>query len=826
MTKRFCYKTRPVALKENIVCGNKYRITVLTENLIRFEYSENGVFEDRATKNVFFRNFPKVNFTTKTNNGILTIETNALTVTYKTENMFAPDTLSFKLKIEPASSYRYGEDFETLGGTTSTLDNINGEVSIGDGVVSRNGFSVLDDSDSVALNGETGWVELREENITDFYFFGHGLDYKAAVKDYFLLTGVPPLLPSYALGKWWSRYHQYTEDEYMEVMDDFKKREIPISVAVIDMDWHIVDIPEEQLTDKDDMDDKWGAGWTGYTWNEKFFPDYKRFLNKLKERNLKITLSLHPHSGVRSHEVQYEEMAKACGVDSKSGKRVPFNVLSMDFMEKYFDILHHPYENDGVDFWWMDWQQGKRYGWIHEPNKDGEYKEPLEKTDPQWLLNHLHIIDIMRNGKRPMFFSRYSGYGSQRYPVGFSGDTHITWDSLNFQPYFTATASNVGYPWWSHDIGGHLGGYYDDELTARWIQLGCFSPVLRLHSTAMPFIHREPWGMEEKYEKIAAEYLKLRHQLFPYIYTMNYRTNTELVPIITPMYYEYPKCNLSYLCKTQFMFGSELMVAPITQKSSDVTHLGSTEMFIPKGIWFDFFTGTPYRAEKPRMLKICRAVADYPVFAKAGAIVPMQVLKGADNHLGNAENLTVKVFSGADNTFTLYEDKGDGYEYQNGECAKTEMTVKFNESMTFNIAKPNGDISFLPSVRNWNICLTGLNENLDISLLVNGKPQKTKSVYNKETRSYMVLVTAKITDEITVTVNGNDLIPDNSDFLDTVYKILDKTNMFHKRKFIMMNNLKEYKEWPQGALNQIAPECPPDLFTAIKEQLSLNHPFA
>ena len=89
----------------------------------------------------------------------------------------------------------------------------------------------------------------------------------------------------------------------------------------------------------------------------------------------------------------------------------------------------------------MDWQQGTDYWWIHDENHPAS---PLEQMDPLWILNHLHILDISRNGKRPMFFSRYSGIGSHRYPIGFSGDTTITWESLKFQPYFTANASNVG----------------------------------------------------------------------------------------------------------------------------------------------------------------------------------------------------------------------------------------------------------------------------------------------------------------------------------------------------------------------------------------------
>lgn len=113
-------------------------------------------------------------------------------------------------------------------------------------------------------------------------------------------------------------------------------------------------------------------------------------------------------------------MCKALGKEA-DGSPCSLDILNPDYMEKYFDVVHHPYEEDGVDFWWMDWQQGRDYWWIHEPNENGKLKDRREVLDPLWMLNHLHIIDIQRDGKRPMFFSRYCGPGSQRYPVGFSG---------------------------------------------------------------------------------------------------------------------------------------------------------------------------------------------------------------------------------------------------------------------------------------------------------------------------------------------------------------------------------------------------------------------
>ena len=394
--KRFVYETRPVALPQNTVSGEKYRFTVLTPSLIRMEYSARGVFEDRASQCVFFRDFPANTFSKECANGLLTVETENLVLTYRENAAFSEDTLCIRLKLEPASTWRFGEDFEDLGGTTKTLDDVNGETELGSGVCSRNGFSVMDDSKTMLLNNENGWVEVRTPETVDCYFWGYGFRYLDAVKDLYRLTGVAPMLPAYALGNWWSRYHKYTQEEYQALIQRFEQENIPFSVSVVDMDWHIVDIPEE-LQEKDAPRNGYfnlSNGWTGYSWNRELFQDYKAFLKYLKDHHLHTSLNLHPHAGVRCHEDLYEKMAKECGIDPATKERIPLNVLSPDFMEKYFDILHHPYEADGVDFWWMDWQQGTSYWWIHEENKDGNLQDEREVLDPLWMLNHLHIADI------------------------------------------------------------------------------------------------------------------------------------------------------------------------------------------------------------------------------------------------------------------------------------------------------------------------------------------------------------------------------------------------------------------------------------------------
>ena len=815
---RFVYETRPLALKQNMISGAHYRFTVLTPSLIRMEYSEQGVFEDRASQSVFFRDFPETSFSVQSQDGWLKLETENVILTYKEEAAFSSDTLKFKLKIEPASEWCYGEYYEDLKGTAQTLDMANGAISLNHGVCSRHGFTILDDSQTMLLN-ETGWVEVRVPDTIDSYFFGYGFHYLDAVKDLYRLTGVPPMLPAYALGNWWSRYHNYTQEEYQDLILRFEAEEIPFSVSVVDMDWHIVNIPEEC---KNGEGDAFESGWTGYSWNKELFPDHKGFLDFLKEHHLKTSLNLHPAQGVGCHEDMYEEMALACGIDPATKERVRLDILSPEYMEKYFDILHHPYEEEGVDFWWMDWQQGTSYWWIHEENKDGNLKDEREVLDPLWMLNHLHIADIKRNGKRPMFFSRYSGPGSHRYPVGFSGDTFITWESLDFQPYFTATASNIGYSWWSHDIGGHMGGYRDDDLNTRWIQLGVFSPINRLHSTNNDFIRKEPWCYDTKTEMLMKDWLRLRHRLFPYLYTMNYRNHVSLEPLVQPMYYAYPKREAAYEVKNQFLFGSELMVAPITTPTNKLTQLGSTSVWFPEGDWFDFFDGTHYTSSHGRMLSVHRNIEDYPVFAKAGAIIPLQnayqLEAGAD--------LEVLIFPGASNQFVLYEDAGDGDAFEHGEFAQTKMALHWCEEAEFIVEPASGDLSLLPECRNYQFTLRGFHADAQITAFVDGEKVSAQISYDKETHSVIVQLAAKVTSQIKLTIAGASLIAENEDLEVRVTRLLQRAQLGNYMKTAIMQLIPKTDLTMQLKLAELSNICAngPEyhgLIEAIVEQLTL-----
>lgn len=752
--KRFQWETRGKALPENLVCGEKYRFTVLTSRLIRMEYDESGIFEDRATQSFFYRDTAQVAFSAVTEGQNLRVETEHLTLTYRKNAQFTPQTLSVQMNQAPVALWHYGDKVNQLKGTARTLDEANGPIPLEDGVISRNGYAVVDDSTRMVLT-EEGWFDIRKEGIQDLYFFGYGHAYLDCLKDFYQVTGAPPMLPDYALGNWWSRYHAYTQQEYCQLIERFEKEKLPFSVAVVDMDWH-------------------KEGWTGYTWNKDLFPDYKGFLRFLREHHLKSALNLHPADGVGSHEAMYEEMAKACGVDPETKKTVKLDCLDPEFMEHYFDIVHHPYEEAGVDFWWMDWQQGTDYWWVHDEDHPAS---PLERMDPLWLLNHLHVLDISRNGKRPMFFSRYCGIGAHRYPIGFSGDTIVTWESLKFQPYFTATASNIGYSWWSHDIGGHMCGYRDDELMVRWIQLGVFSPINRLHSTKDCFSGKEPWNLFPYEAQIAGDWLRLRHRLFPYLYTMNHRSHTQGIPLVLPMYYTAPEKDAAYSCPNEYWFGSELIVSPITEKNDPCIRMGRAKVWFPEGLWIDAFNGYVYRSE--REIDVYRSLSQMPVFAKAGAIVPMQPCDG-DNRLGKKASMELMVFAGADNSFTLYEDAGDTNAYQQGAWVRTSIDLEWKKEARLTIHAAQGDLSLIPPVRSWKVLLRGVKK----PAAVTAAGEAVEFVYDPD-RATASVTLAKIptTSEITITFTADlPLLYDNRGAKQRVMEMLTHAQMAYNTK--------------------------------------------
>lgn len=735
MEELYRIKTAGHAEDAAIIQGEKYRFTVLTEEMIRLEYCEDGKFEDRATQCVIDRKFKVPEYQVIENEESLEIITDKIHLVYNKQK-FTDYGLSVQVRGNISvyhSIWHFGEEATDLGGTARTLDEADGAIELEHGIISRFGYGILDDSRSLVIT-EDGWVEPRKEDCIDIYFLGYGHEYEHCLKDYYHLTGKTPLLPRYALGNWWSRFYRYNDQEYKALMTRFEKEEIPFSVSVIDMDWHLVDI-----------DPKYGSGWTGYTWNKELFPDPKEFMTWLHDHGLKVTLNVHPAGGVQAHEEKYKEMAEAMGRDWEKEEPVNFDVTDQKFLKAYFEYLHHPNEEEGVDFWWLDWQQG------------GLSKIP--GLDPLWMLNHYHYLDSGRRGKRRLTFSRYAGMGSHRYPVGFSGDTIISWESLAFQPYFTANASNVGYGWWSHDIGGHMKGYRDEELSTRWIQFGVFSPIMRLHSSNSAFTGKEPWNYNAVSENIMKRYLKLRHEMIPYLYTMNYHASHDGQPLIRPMYYLEPEQPEAYEVPNEYYFGTELVVCPITEPTDKAAGTACVKAWIPEGKWYDIFSGLKY--DGGRMLELYRSLEDIPVLAKEGAIIPLTDLTEYTNSVENPKELAVKIVPGKKNAFILMEDTGDTCEDKEENWAQTKLEwINENE---FIIHPANGNLDVIPKCRTWKMEFYGIADVDNLEVTVGGKAIETERIYDEKRHICQVNIPeTEVTEQITISFSKGYLLMENN----------------------------------------------------------------
>jgi len=657
----------PVADPAAIVTSGQARFTVLTPQLIRIEWSAEGLFQDQASLVFLNRRLPVPAYSHEEKDGWLTLKTETLSLRYKRGvGPFTSENLEirFVLNGEEVVWNPGRDDRGNLKGTTRTLDGVRGATNLESGILSRDGWVVVDDSERPLFDGsDWPWVQPRPTGkVQDLYFFGYGHDYKQALHDFTLVAGKIPMPPRFAFGFWWSRYWAYTDEGFKQLVREFEIHDVPLDVLVIDMDWHQT---FNQRWGKDVRDQAGQTlGWTGYTWDRNYFPDPEGFLTWCQTRGLKTPLNLHPASGIQPHEEQYPAVARAIGIDPSTKKYVPFDIVEKRFARTYMDLVIHPLEKQGVDFWWLDWQQ-----W-------GTTKIP--GVTPTWWLNYVFFTDMERAGKaRPLLFHRWGGLGNHRYQIGFSGDVISVWESLQFQPYFTATASNVGFGYWSHDIGGHMPGTISPELYTRWIQWGAFSPIIRTHTTKNPGSERRIWAYPTEAFLTMRDAILLRYALIPYIYTMAREAYETGVSLCRPMYYDYPEISEAYQFTGEYMFGDQVLVAPVTTQLDSSTLLATVRLWLPPGEWLEWFTGA--RLTGPQVLERRFGLDEIPVYLKVGSIIPMAPpMKNAESQ--PVDPLILTVVPDLSSQFALYEDAGNSLGYQRGEFARTTIRTKMSHS--------------------------------------------------------------------------------------------------------------------------------------------------
>ncbi len=662
----FAQNYNPVPDAGAVINSGNARFTVLTPRVMRMEWSDKGKFEDRASLTIVNRNLSVPKFSKTEKEGWLEISTGEVTVKYKIDSgPFTAENLKAEFKLAGKNkTWKFGDTNEgNLLGTTRTLDGTDGEyrdpnkpetkIKLEEGIISRDGWCVIDDSQKPLFdNSDWPWVTARPEGkYQDIYFFGYGHNYKQALLDFTLIAGKISLPPKYIFGYWYSRYWPYSQKEVYEIIDTFESLNIPMDVFVIDMDWHLT-IEKEFFKDGKRIKDPTGQSiaWTGFTWDKNFFPMPDVMLNWKKEKNLKMCLNLHPASGVQPHEEKYPEMAKALGIDPATKQYVPFDITNRTFAENYFKIMLHPMEKMGIDFWWLDWQQWST--------------TTIPGVNPTFYLNYVHYSDMeRRNGIRPFIYHRWGGLGNHRYQIGFSGDTKISWASLDYQPYFTTTAANVGFGFWGHDIGGHhLNQDNDPELLTRWFQFGVFSPLLKTHATHDTGIKRKIWEYPSEYFFQMRDLIDLRYALVPYIYTAARKSYDEGISLCKPLYYEYPEKDEAYKFRNEYYFGNDMIVHPVTRAIGKDSLFTYQSTWLPEGDWYEWSSGELIKGGS--VVKRAFTIDEIPVYVKAGSIIPMQ--PKVKNLEEKTDKIILSVFPGNSGSASMYEDEGNNQNFKKG----------------------------------------------------------------------------------------------------------------------------------------------------------------
>ena len=721
-----------MAHPDAVVRSGKARFTVLTPEMIRIQYSDRSLFEDRATFAIVNRRLPVPAFTAVEKDGYLEIKTSALTLKYKIGGVIdgrhpSAEVLSISMTLNGRRVLWYPgkDDALNLKGTTRTLDGQIGDnkrQELENGLLSRAGWSIIDESPLTRRGDGSNtfvfdkqvdgidWVaEPVDKQAIDWYFLGYGHQYKKALGDYIKVAGRQPMPPLYVLGYWYSKYQRYTSDEFMEIVNDVKHFNIPMDVMIFDMDWHT-------------------QGWTGWTWDRTAIPDPEGLIDWMHQHGLKVSLNLHPADGVDDDEDFFDDLREDMGLD-KQTKRVPWNLSDGRFYHNMFKHIIRARERQGVDFWWLDWQQ----------NLTSKYVDGLGET---FWCNHVFYNDMRLNrpDRRPLIFHRWGGLGSHRYPIGFSGDSFTTYGTLAWQPYFTATASNVGFGYWGHDLGGHQQtGGNDPEIYLRWMQFGVFTPIFRTHATNWEGIERRIW----KYSNfpLLLETVKLRYALMPYIYTAARQAYDTGVSLCRPLYYEWPEANNAYLFEDEYMFGDDILVAPVvTKPEKDGTTARRT--WLPEGRWFDVCRNKV--VEGNRTFTDRYAMEEIPYFFRAGSVIvnnpPMMNLNT------RPDRLILKVVPGGNGQTKLYEDEGDTEGYKQG--AYTTTTIS-HEGNTLTILPREGKFAGMPESRSYTVEFLAVNR--PSTVVINGSQvAESEWKYDAQRRLLTVNVTRTSCDKRTV----------------------------------------------------------------------------
>ena len=708
-------------MMDNIIQGKKYRITVLSEILLRLEYSESGIFLDELTELVRNRNFNKVNFDIKQDEKYLVIETKYFKLEYVKEKpfvgtKFVPEA-NLKVLLKDTDRYWYynhveARNFKTIG---VSIDNINNIKLNNNGLYSTDGFVSIDDSKSLILKNDEFYKRSNEQ--IDIYLFMYKRDFGLVLRDYFNLTNKPIMIPRYMFGNIWNKDTYYTDQNIINLINKFNKNNIPINYVLLGNEWHI----------------KNNATY-GLNWNKDLFINYDSFINFIKSNGIYLGVTINPME-ISNKEINIDRFLKDNNI-SVDNNNVLLNIYNKSLMDSYFKIFIEPLISGGVNGFLIDYTNIKDLYSLR-------------------VLNYYHSKYFKDNNLKVSLLSRNGLVNSHSSNIIYTGKSLVSWDVLNKLPEYNASGSNIGLSFISNDIGGYYGGIEDDELYRRYIQFGTFSPILRLSSASSHYYKREPWKWDIDTLSVVTYYLRLRNMLIPYIYTESYNYSKTGIPLIQPLYYKYPQVYDEVDYRNEYYFGNNLFVSPITKKKDIIMNRTVHKMFLPEGVWYDIKTGIKYVGNK-RYISFYKD-EDYPVFANSGTILPLGVID--DNNINSSKNpkgFEIHIFPGKSNTYTIYED--DGITNNNNNYVKTIIDYNYMlNNYTVIIRQDVTDSSLVPNVRSYKILFRNTRMPNDISVYLQEDKLDNYKYYSDENDFILEINNVNTFKQITINCKGQDI---------------------------------------------------------------------
>ena len=509
----------------------------------------------------------------------------------------------------------------------------------------------------------------------DYYFF-YGPDPKRVIEDFTALVGRAPLPPLFALGYQQCRYSYYPESQVREIASQFRKRKIPADVIYLDIDYQQDNRP--------------------FTINRERFPTFEQMIKDLKTQGFNVIaitdLHIARYPGYKPYEegLKGDYFVKNPDGSVYVGKVWPGDSVFPDFTReaarKWWGTLYTDFVRMGIRGFWND---------MNEPSI-------FERTDKTMPLDTVHSVEGrktdhrevhnvfgMQNARatyegllrlqpdlRPFVLTRAAYAGAQRYAATWTGDNSSTWNHMRISIPQLLNLGLSGYSFVGDDIGGFAGSP-TPELLTRWMELGVFNPIYRNHGTKGSR-NREPWVDGPQHEAIRRQYIELRYKLLPYIYTGIEQSSRTGIPLMRPMFLQYPSDDALQLLETEFMFGGDLLVAPKLDEK-----VGPYEVKLPPGVWYDFWTG---KTVSGAAQNIDPPLDGVPVFVRAGAIIPQAPVVQSTSDVPKGP-LELLIYPGSDCRGSLYQDDGNTLAYQHGEFLRMQFTCDANsESVKFNFS--------------------------------------------------------------------------------------------------------------------------------------------